>query len=136
MMLINRDAELAVVLLSNTAFMELDKLAEDVIHMLSGEKVKSRSFETSVPVSREVMERYVGQYKLAPGFVFSVSVKDGKLMVGLSGQPTVQVLARSDTEWFYAVVDATLKFQVDADGKCISLQLLQNGLTQTADKTR
>jgi hypothetical protein len=53
-------------------------------------------------------------------------------MVGLTGQPALPVYARSETEWFYMVVDATLRFQRDDDGTCHSLQLLQNGLTQTA----
>jgi hypothetical protein len=57
-------------------------------------------------------------------------------MVGITKQPTLQVFARSETEWFYKVVDATLKFQLDDGGKCTSLQLLQNGATQTAKRIK
>ena len=136
MLLINRETQMAVVLLANTASQELDRLAFDVVRMLRGAEVKPRSFEEPIRVAKKVMERYVGQYQLAPSFVFAVSVKGDKLMVGITKQPTVQVFARSETEWFYTVVDATLKFQIDNDGKCTSLQLIQNGITQTAKRIK
>ena len=87
-------------------------------------------------VSKKVMQRYVGRYQLAPKFIFTVSIKDDKLMVGITNQPTNQVFPQSETEWFYKGVKATLKFQLDKDGKCKSLQLLQNGMTQTAKRIK
>jgi len=68
MMLVNRDIETAVVLLTNTATMEADRLAQDIIQMLSGAKVEPRAFEKSVKVSPDVMQAYVGKYELAPEF--------------------------------------------------------------------
>jgi len=136
MLLIDRESKLAVVLLANTGYLGLDRLATDVMRILNGDEVKPRTFEKSVRVAKKVMERYVGKYELAPMFVFTVSVKDDKLMVGVTNQPTHQVFARSETEWFYKVVNAKLKFQLDDDGKCTSLKLLQNGITQTAKRIK
>ena len=76
----------------------------------------------------------LGRYELAPSFVFTVSVQGGKLMVGVTNQPTVQVYARSETEWFYKIVDATLTFKLDDNGKCQALELFQNGARQTAKR--
>lgn len=134
MLIVDRDAGLAVVLLANTALMELDNLAFDVLLSALGRDVEPRSLEKPVRVAKSVMEEYVGEYQLDPGFVFSVSLKGAQLMVGLTGQPALPVFARSETEWFYLAVDATLKFQRDDDGACHSLQLLQNGVTQTAKR--
>ncbi len=136
MLMVNRKAGLAVVLLANTGAMELDRLAGDVMRMLGGADVKPRTFEKSIQVSKKVMERYVGKYQLAPTFIFTVSTKDDKLMVGVTNQGTYQVFPRSETEWFYKVVKATLKFQLDDAGNCTSLQLLQNGITQTAKRIK
>jgi hypothetical protein len=80
------------------------------------------------------MQRYVGKYQIAPGAVFTVSVNGDQLLVGLTGQPTFRVYPRSDTEWFYKVVEATLTFEVDAAGCCNSLELFQNGVRQKAKR--
>ena len=76
--------------------------------------------------------KLVGSYELAPGVLFTVEAVDGKLMIGLTGQPSFQLFARSETVWFYKVVDATITFHVDRNGKCDSLVLFQNGVKQTA----
>jgi len=127
MLLVNRSIETGVVLLANTATSEVDQLAEQIIRMIAGAKVEPRSFEKSIEVSPQVMQKYVGKYQLAPGVLFTVSVKDNDLMVGLTGQPTFEVYARSEVEWFYKVVEATLTFELDDSGKCVSLELFQNG---------
>ena len=134
MLLVSRDHDAAVVLLANTATGKVDQLAEDILRMLAGAEVEPRSFEKSIEVSAEVMQRYVGKYELAEGIHFTVTVEDDKLMVGLTGQPSLQVFARSETEWFYKVVAASITFQVDDQGKCQALELFQNGVRQTAQR--
>jgi len=134
--LVNRKIKTSVVLLTNTATSEVDQLAQDILRMIGGAKVEPRTFEKEkqIDVSPEVMQRYVGKYELAPNFIFTVTVKDGKLMVGLTGQPMLEVYARSDTEWFYKVVKATITFAVDDNGKCGSLELFQHGVRQQAKR--
>jgi CubicO group peptidase (beta-lactamase class C family) len=127
MFLVSRDIKSGVVLLANTATGEVDRLAEDIMRMIAGAEVEPRTFERTKEVSPDILQKYVGKYELAPGVIFTVSVQDEKLFVGLTGQPTFQVYARSDTEWFYKVVPATLTFELDDDGKCHSLELFQNG---------
>ncbi len=134
MLLINREIETSVVLLTNTGTGEVDLLAQDIMQMVAGANVQPRTFEKSIAVSPEVMQKYEGKYKLAPGFVFTVTVKDDKLLVGLTGQAMLQVYARSETEWFYKVVEASLTFNLDDSGKCDSLELFQNGIRQQANR--
>jgi hypothetical protein len=43
---------------------------------------------------------------------------------------------RSETEWFYKVVEATLTFKVGDDGQCRELELFQNGVRQTAKRVK
>ncbi|QDV72184.1 serine hydrolase [Botrimarina mediterranea] len=131
---INRPLKVAVVVLTNTATMEVDTLAQDLVRALAGADVKPREFEVSDDVPAEVLERYVGKYRLAPGAEFTVTTKGGKLLVGLTGQPTFQVFSRSETEWFYKVVEATLTFKVDGKGNCTAVELFQNGVRQTAER--
>ena len=90
--------------------------------------------EKIVAVPAAALQKYVGSYELAPGALFTVEVQDGKLMIALTGQPSLQVYARSEKEWFYKEVEATITFQVDKNEKCDSLVLFQNGVKQTAKR--
>lgn len=131
---VSREYNAAVVVLANTATFEVDSLAEQLMRMVAGSDEKPRSFEKTIAVAPRKMQRYVGQYQLGPQAVFTVSVDGDKLLVGLTGQPTFRVYPRSETEWFYKVVDATLIFHVDKSGQCQSVELLQNGIRQTAKR--
>ena len=136
MMLVNREKKIAAVVLCNSATLEVDQLAQQLMQMMAGTPVKPRVFKQDVKVSNEVMQRYVGDYELMPNFIFSVSVKDEKLMVGVTGQPTFRVYAQSETEWFYKVVKASITFKVNKKGECTALVLDQNGARQTAKRKK
>jgi len=45
----------------------------------------------------------------------------------LPGQPAVEIFARSKTEFFLKVVDAQLRFELDAQGRAQALTLYQKG---------
>jgi D-alanyl-D-alanine-carboxypeptidase/D-alanyl-D-alanine-endopeptidase len=136
MILVNRQSRSSVILLTNTATREVDQLASDILKMISGAKVAPRTFEKSIAVSAEALQKLVGSYELAPNVLFTVKATDGKLMIALTGQPSYQVFPRSETLWFYKVVDATITFNVDKNGKCDSLVLFQNGIKQTAKRKK
>jgi CubicO group peptidase (beta-lactamase class C family) len=129
MMLANRNLNVAVVVLCNTATQEIDRLGEDLVKLLAGVPVEPRKFpkEMEVAISADVLVRYVGRYALTPQFVLTVTRKGDELHVQATGQPAVRVFPKSETEWFYKVVDAQLTFKVNDDGKCDSLVLHQNG---------
>src|SRR5262249_6996789 len=110
--------------------------AADILRMISGAKVAPRKFEKSTDVPADALQKFVGSYQLAPGAMFTVKAVDGKLMIALTGQPSLQVVRRSETVWFYKAVDATITFNVDKKGKCDSLVLFQNGIKQTAKRTK
>ena len=86
MVMVNRDLDIAVVILCNTAQMEVDQLGGDLIRSLAGAPVKPREFAKESSVSKETMEGLVGQYQLVPSFFFDVKIERGRLMVKLTGQ--------------------------------------------------
>jgi len=134
MLMLNRKAKLGVVLLSNTGTMEVDRLAHDIVEMLSGKEVKPREFKPEIQVDEKVMQQYVGRYDLAPTVAFTIAVDDGQLTVQLTGQPKIPLYAKSETEWFCKVVPAEITFELDDSGKCVSLELFQNGIRQKAKR--
>ena len=136
MILINRQSQTSVILLTNTATHEVEQLAIDILRMISGVKVAPRKFEKSIDVPAEALQKFVGRFELTPAILFTVKAEDGKLMIGLTGQPSYQVFPRSETVWFYKVVEATITFNVNKNGKCDSLVLFQNGIKQTAKRKK
>jgi CubicO group peptidase (beta-lactamase class C family) len=84
----------------------------------------------------KLYQSYVGEYELAPNFIISITVEDGKLM----GAPTVQSKAElyptSATEFFLKVVDAQVTFVKTEQGEVTQLILHQNGRNMPAKKIR
>ena len=44
-----------------------------------------------VEVSAEILKDYVGKYELAPGFVLTITLEEGRLMTQATGQPKIEV---------------------------------------------
>jgi serine-type D-Ala-D-Ala carboxypeptidase/endopeptidase len=134
MLMVHRPAKVAVVLLANTATMEVDVLAEQLARMLVGSPEQPREFPKTVTVAADQMERLVGRYQLAPTFILTVKIEDGKLMVGATGQPFARVFPESPTRWKYRIVDAALSFELGDQGPATAVTLHQGGLNQRAPR--
>jgi len=90
--------------------------------------------EVALPAT--VLDRYVGEYQLAPTFSLVVTREGDGLVTQATGQGKVRIYAESETEFFLKVVDARLSFQVDASGKATGLTLHQNGRDVPGAKVR
>lgn len=51
-------------------------------------------------------DRFISRYQLTPNIILDVNLKDGRLMVGITKQPTQEVFMDSPTKWSYRGVDA------------------------------
>ena len=136
MMLVNRPRGIGVSILCNSATFEIDALAESIIRMLGGQNVEPRAFEQpdEMEIAPEKLPRYAGKYQLAPGAVLTFEVKSGKLFAQLTGQPSFRVFPKSESEWFYKVVDAQLTFEFDDEGNCTQVTLHQSGRDMPAKR--
>jgi len=73
------------------------------------------------------LERFVGEYAIAPK-VSMMIMRDGDRIFGqLTGQPAFQLYPESTTRFSLKVVDAQVEFDVDATGNVAGLVLVQNG---------
>lgn len=127
MMLVSRDQKCAVVLLCNTAGSQTDALAEQIIQTIMGLDVKPRQFDKEVEVDPKTAKRLEGKYQLAPGIVITVQVKDGRMMAQITGQQFLALIPKSETEWKYQLVDATLQFELPKSGSSPKVSLHQAG---------
>jgi hypothetical protein len=89
-----------------------------------------------VNLSTAQLDKLVGEYPLAAGFVLSV-FRDGEtLMARATGQGAFQLFAESEEKFFSKVADIRVEFKKDATGNVASLVLFQAGMETPAKKNK
>jgi len=110
----------AVVVLCNNGNENVDDIG---FHLLDETFPLSppRQRHTEVAVDSLILQRYVGEYELAPTFHIVVTREAAHLFAQATAQPRFAIFAESDSTFFLKAVDAQLTFRADG------LVLHQNG---------
>ena len=80
------------------------------------------------------LEALVGKYELAPGFILSFFIEDGKLMTQATNQPKLPLRMDSPTAFSVVGVSARVEFELGEDGKAKSVTLFQGGREMKAPR--
>lgn len=127
------ESDFAAVVCTNTgepqAFPACDEM---MVHLMT----TYGATEKSTDPGKVTPDRLVGRYQLAPTFIFDVRHEDGRLMIGITNQPTQEVTADSPTKWSYPAGHAMLEFHLRSKGPAYALTLHQNGRAQKAMRIR
>jgi CubicO group peptidase (beta-lactamase class C family) len=107
-------------------------------------KQGGREFEATVmpdeivatDVDPAVYDDYAGDYDYNAGAILTVRVRDGRLFAQMTGQPENEIFPRSQTEFFWKVVAATMTFVRDESGEVVKARLEQGGGSLDAPKVR
>lgn len=91
---------------------------------------------TEIEISSDILDRYVGEYALAPEFVITVTRDADSLFAQATQQGKFQVYPESETKFYYKIVDAQISFIEDESGEVVSLILHQNGANMPGPKTK
>jgi len=81
-----------------------------------------------------ILDKYVGQYQLAPGAILTVTRKSNQLFVQLTGQSNGEIYPENETDFFSRLVDAQLLFKTDSRGRTNAVILRQFGRDQIAPR--
>jgi predicted alpha/beta superfamily hydrolase len=87
---------------------------------------------TEIRLEPEVLDRYVGVYRLDAGRIITVTRQGGQLVGQLTGLPPVQMFADAPTTFFSKIADAQVRFVLGSNGRARSLVLRLNGAESTA----
>jgi CubicO group peptidase (beta-lactamase class C family) len=87
-----------------------------------------------VKVDAAILADYVGAYQLAPNFILTVMLEDGKLFGQATGQGKIEMQPLSNVRFKAKDVDAEVEFKKDASGKTVALVLYQGGREMEAKK--
>jgi len=122
---------------SARAHLVLTSASSHFVHVTEPDLVTSEIRAVlSAATPRPELERFVGDYPVAPTFVMTITRDGDKLFVQATGQPKFQLYADSPTVFSLKVVDVKIEFETDPAGKVTGLVFVQNGVRQRAPKTK
>lgn len=123
-----------VIVLDNTQSPEIYQISRALTAMLFRQPYKiPRQYQT-ITLTPDVLDHYVGQYQLAPGFILTIRREGPQLIAQAARQPPAPIYPESKTEFFYKVVDAQITFTLGQNGVGTGLVLHQNGRDMPAKK--
>jgi CubicO group peptidase (beta-lactamase class C family) len=121
------ESQVTVIVLANLNGPAAGSIARNLSAVAHGETVTLPSERKTVNVPLKVLESYVGTYRMAPDFAFTVTLEDGQLQVQATGQRKTALWPESESTFFPKVVEAKFEFVKDAAGKVTHLVLYQGG---------
>lgn len=102
-----------------------------VMHHQGGNTLIAQKL-ADIPVAKidpTIFDAYVGTYKTAdPDVLLTVSREGDRFFVQLTGQPKLEILPKSETEFFLVEINAQVLFVKNASGKAYKVVNHQNGL--------
>ena len=127
------DEQIVVVALSNISA-GADEVAGKLGPAAVGDEVKLPSERKSVTVPKQVLEKYVGTYRIGPSLNIWFTIDGAGLTSHATGQPKFPLGAESDSVFYTIAFEAQLEFQKDASGKVVSVTINQNGRATVAPR--
>lgn len=129
---------------SDPLFLSSPDIARAMLAFLKGQPIPVRRIQLPPPrflpprrlaaVSREVLARYVGVYRIDDQAVRRVILAGDLLYTPRTGRPPVLIRPLSETEFFYEGTPDHLKFVIGSDGKVTQMVMFQGGGEQAAVK--
>ena len=128
------DDKLTVIVLTNSAGARPGAIANRIARIYVPELTPPE--RKAVPVDPQIFEAYAGEYEVAPGILITVSREGGQFWLQATSRPRVELLAQSETVFFFKDADAQITFVKDASGKVTHLVLDQGGSRREVKKVR
>jgi bla regulator protein blaR1 len=81
----------------------------------------------AITLDDAMLDRYVGNYKLAESMLFIVKREGNQLKAQLTGQPFSDIYPESETKFFWKIVDAQVEFTAGTGGATEKATIFQYG---------
>lgn len=82
---------------------------------------------TEIELPESELDKFLGEYELAPSFIIAVTREGAQLYCQATGQERFEVFPESPNRFFMKVVDAVVEFNADENGVITSMTLFQGG---------
>lgn len=131
--------QLSIVVLSNHGSFQPGKLAFGVAEIYLKDYLKElpkpeaqQTAGAAVKVNDELLKSYEGQYQLTPGMIVTFKINNGTLTAQATGQPAINMIATSESEFSNKAGDIKVTFNSARDGKVNQFTLHQGGQNMIA----
>ncbi|MGH8317461.1 MAG: serine hydrolase [Steroidobacteraceae bacterium] len=128
------DDDAYVIVLDNVQSPAIFKVGDSLTAILFGQKYEIPKEYRPIKLAPETLQKFVGQYQLAPRFILTVRQQGDQLIAQATGQGSLPIFPASQTEFFFKLVDAQLTFVEDSQGRVTGLVLHQNGRDRPAKR--
>lgn len=116
--------------------LELNPANEDAISVLKELGINTYDLVKKVIIEENILQSYIGKYELTPGFVITVYKDGSQMKAQATGQGEFEIYPRSENVFYLKVVEAEVTFNINEDGKVVSMTLLQGGQEMTGLKLK
>jgi CubicO group peptidase (beta-lactamase class C family) len=123
----NTERKSGVVVLVDNGGQLMDQIGDRLEHMLAGDKVEPIPIHHAITLDPATLDQYVGSYEVIPGVRMQITKAGDQLYVQLPNQPRFRLFAESKDKFFLRIVDASITFDRDDQGKISAIVLHQNG---------
>ncbi len=119
--------DLFIAVLSNVDNYTLFNPRKTLRAIAFGDKYEMPMQRVAIKVDPKTLDQYVGNYELMPGFVLSVTTRNGAIYSQATGQSELEIFPEAVDKFFLKQVAAQLVFNKDEKGKVTSVTLFQGG---------
>ncbi len=125
-------------LVSNADSDEISSFNESVAFNYLQPKFPIEKTRIVISLPEDILQKYVGEYQLAPDFSIIVTLQGNRLFAQATGagQGNLELFAEKEDEFFVKALKADISFTKNADGKIDGLILRQNGRNSPAKKVK
>jgi len=106
---------------------ELNPANEGGIKVLKDLGINTEGLFKEIVIEESILQSYTGNYELAPEFVITVSKDGSQMKAQATGQGEFEIYPRSENVFYLKVVEAQVTFNVNEEGRVVSMTLLQGG---------
>lgn len=128
--------ELVVILLDNSSSSNLGAIAKSLAAIAFDKPYSLPEAKKEIKLDLNIVQKYTGEYELAPNFIISVFLEDGHLKARATGQQPAELFAEKENLFFLKVVDASIEFTSNEKGDITGLVLVQGGRHTPAKKIK
>ncbi len=129
---------LTVVVLSNCApnipGLYPGELANSIAELYLWDKLEKQSSYATQTIDPAILKDYVGRYDYGIAGILEIKLVDDHLMAAMTGQQQFEIFPRSENEFFWKVVEASIIFVRDENGLVTHVIHHQGGSTLEAKK--
>jgi hypothetical protein len=139
------DENFSVIVFSNSAEFNTGGMAHKVVDIYLKDRIEAEpekeavtdeNSSSSISVDQNILNTYVGDFELQPGFIISITENNGQLSAIATGQASVALIPLSNTVFNVQGVEAKIEFIPNDGDNVDSLKLHQGGQIMDAPRLK